>query len=89
MDKSNLMNAYFSNVSLLPLNNPTRVVTSDSVPESIDSLLCSEEYVLHLLETIIDISKSNDPDRISGWILKQQLQALLLQLPSCSTCVFQ
>ena len=72
VDKSNMMNAYFSscfNTSLPPLNNPTRVVTSDSAPESIDSLLCSEEEVLHLLETI-DISKSNGADRISGRMLK-------------------
>ena len=45
------MNAYFSscfNTSLPPLNNPTHVVMSDSAPESTDSLLCSEEEVLHL-----------------------------------------
>ena len=72
VDKSNLLNAYFSscfNTSLPPLNNPTCVAASDSAPESIESLLCSEEEVLHLLETI-DISKSNGPDRISGRMLK-------------------
>ena len=52
--------------------------------------MCSENEVLHLLETI-DISNSNGPDKISGRMLKQQLQALLLeiQLLSCSTCQFQ
>ena len=41
---------------------------------SVLSHLCSEEEVLHLLETI-DISESNGPDRISGWMMLKSTAA--------------
>ena len=42
---------------------------SEVNPNTIEELLCTEEEVLQLLQTI-DISKSSGPDRISGRKLK-------------------
>ena len=42
---------------------------SEVIPNTIEELLCTEEEVLQLLQTI-DISKSSGPDRISSRMLK-------------------
>ena len=52
----------------LPLLNTSdlhaNIAPSETTPESIESLLCTEEEVLHLLE-MIDVSKSSGSDGIS------------------------
>ena len=74
-DKANMLNTFFStcfNTSLPPLSVPdmhNNAVPSEMTPDLIESLLCTEEEVLHLLETI-DVSKSSGPDGISGRMLK-------------------
>ena len=67
-----MLNSYFSdcfNKSLPPLDVPSETMLSEVNPNTIEELLCTEEEVLQLLQTI-DISKSSGPDRISGRMLK-------------------
>ena len=48
---------------------PSETMVSEVSPSTIEELLCTEEEVLQLLQTI-DISISSSPDRISGRMLK-------------------
>ena len=71
-DKSSMLNSYFSdcfNKSMPPLTD-LDVFSESMFPDaSPEELLCTEEEVLHLLQTI-NISKASGPDRISGKMLK-------------------
>ena len=48
------------------MNVPSETMLSEVIPNTIEELLCTEEEVLQLLQTI-DISKSSGPDKISIW----------------------
>ena len=70
-DKASMLNNFFSqcfNKELPPLTSHDCLgfTTPDECPESV---LCSEEEVAQLLQSI-DVSKSNGPDKISGRMLK-------------------
>ena len=70
-DKANMLSSFFSkyfDTIQLPLSDSdTQQLITDRVdgPDNLDTLLCSEKEVLHLLQTI-DTIKANGPDQISG-----------------------
>ena len=83
-DKANMLSSFFSkcfNTIQSPLSDSdTQQLTTDRVddPDNLDTLLCTEEEVLHLLQTI-DTTKANGPDQISGKMLK--MTALSIAYP--------
>ena len=67
-DKANMLSSFFSkcfNTIQLPLSDSdTQQLITDRVdgPDNLDTLLCSEEEVLHLLQTIDTVTiKANGP----------------------------
>ena len=72
LDKANMLNNYFSqcfNTSLPPLSESTATEHLDFSEGSSENLLCTEDDVLGLLQSI-DVSKASGQDRISGRMLK-------------------
>ena len=83
-DKANMLSSFFSkcfNTIQPPLSDSdTQQLITDRVDgaDNLDTLLCTEEEVLHLLQTI-DTTKANGPDQISGKMLK--MTALSIAYP--------
>ena len=90
--KANMLNNYFStcfNASLPPLSGSYETAEHLELLEGThESLLCTEEYVMDLLQNI-DVSKASGQDQISGRMLKATAASIAARSLNCSTNSFQ